>query len=80
MSIKVMTNVWSHSTQKGGCLLLLLALADFSNDEGLCWPSVSTLAHKSRLSRRSVQGHIQALVDAGELEIVEPCGGRKSTR
>ena len=80
MSIKIMTNVWSHSAQKGGRLLLLLALADFSNDDGLCWPAIATLSHKSRLSRRSVQGHIHALIDAGELEIVELGGGRKSTR
>jgi hypothetical protein len=39
MSIKVMSQVWEHSTRKGTRLLLLLALADFANDEGICYPA-----------------------------------------
>jgi hypothetical protein len=34
MSIRVMTKVWDHSTQKGSTLLLLLALADHAADDG----------------------------------------------
>ena len=34
MSVKIMTRVWAHSQQKGGELLVMLALADFANDAG----------------------------------------------
>jgi hypothetical protein len=80
MSIKIMTAVWEHSSQSGNSLLLLLALADFANDGGICWPSVETLATKARVSDRTVQRMIQKLIAEGELEIVEKGGGRRSHR
>lgn len=54
MSIRLMSQVWSmdlHHTSK----MVLLALADSANDEGLCWPSISTVSKKTSLSERSVQ-------------------------
>lgn len=60
-----MTAVWEAggitSTQK----LVLLALADWANDEGLCWPSIARLAKKSALGERTVQTTIKSLVEAG---------------
>jgi hypothetical protein len=52
VSIKVMGAVWDHADANGTMLLLLLALADYSNEAGLSWPSVATLARKIRRSRR----------------------------
>lgn len=69
MSIKVMTEVWEHSQQEGGALLVLLALADHANDQGYCWPSVPTLAKKARLSERHVRRILSDLQETGELEI-----------
>ena len=40
MSIRVMTQVWDTSEQKGSALLLLLALADHAADDGFCWPGI----------------------------------------
>ena len=34
MSIKVQSHVWEHSPAKGGELLILLAIADFADDNG----------------------------------------------
>lgn len=62
MSIKVMTAVWEHAPFKGGKLLILLALADFANERGICWPSIPTLAKKARLTGR------QAFAIIAELE------------
>lgn len=70
MSIKVMTYVWEHSTQSGGALILLLALADFANDEGESWPKIKTLAKKTRLSERHVIRLIQEVEETGELVVV----------
>lgn len=65
MSIKLMTAVWDRtditSTQK----LVLLALADWANDDGLCWPSIATIGTKSSLKERAVQMTIRSLEDAG---------------
>lgn len=67
MSIKVMTRVWEHSTQNNGKLLLLLALADHADDNGVCWPSIGRLAQKARIEPRQAKRHLRALEKEGEL-------------
>ena len=47
-----MARVWEWSAASGGGLLALLAIADFANDNGVAWPSLSVLAAKARLSVR----------------------------
>ena len=68
MSIKVMNNVWQHSPQKGSKLLLLLALADHCNDDGVCWPSHSHLAEKIRMSSRQTKRLMSQLEEEHEIE------------
>jgi len=75
MSVKVMSLVWQHSVHKGGDLLLLLAIADNASDDGVAWPSIAMLAHKTRLGERAVQYNLQALTESGELTVI-PGGGR----
>jgi hypothetical protein len=70
MSIAVMTHVWNNSKQEGGALLLLLALADFSDDNGNSFPSVDTLARKTRLSERHVQRLLRKLKKENEIGIL----------
>jgi hypothetical protein len=43
--------------------LVLLALADASDDEGRCWPSVAKLSVKASASTRTVRRAIQLLID-----------------
>lgn len=75
MSIKYMTAVWSNSKQSGTRLLILLAIADHANDEGIAWPGMKSLAKKARLkSRVSVLRAIQEICRDGELEIIESGG------
>jgi hypothetical protein len=50
MSVRTLNRVWEASRQTGGALLVLLAIADFADDDGLAYPSISTLARKARLS------------------------------
>ena len=69
MSIKIMSQVWAESQQDGGNLLVLLAIADFADDWGVSFPSVLTLAKKSRLSESSVHRILRHLQDSGELQI-----------
>ena len=65
-----MSAVWDQSQAEGGTLLVLLALADFSDHEGTSWPSIPVLAKKSRLSERQVQYALQSLRRMGELRVV----------
>jgi len=69
-----MTAVWQHSTAKSGDLLVALAIADFSNDAGFAFPSIPTLAKKSRLSTRQTKRSLARLQRAGELTIFKKQG------
>lgn len=61
MSISVMTLVWRYAPYSGRTLLALLALADWSNDEGSSWPSLAKLAKKSRQSERNIRYSLRKL-------------------
>ncbi|MFJ1471166.1 helix-turn-helix domain-containing protein [Massilia orientalis] len=74
MSIQVMAKVWAQSQASGSELLLLLAIADFSDDQGHAFPSVATLAQKIRMSPRNTQYLLQKLEAGGELEIRRNAG------
>jgi hypothetical protein len=74
MSVRVMSHVWEHSDARLGARLVLLAIADFANDSGMAWPSVETLAAKSRLSSRQVQRILRQLVNDGDLTLHENAG------
>ena len=76
MSVKIMARVWAHSQQKGGELLVMLALADFANDAGESWPSIPTLAEKARLAERHARRVLRNLESAGEIRRVGSNGGR----
>jgi len=79
MSIKVMNLVWQSAPYRGNTLLTLLALADWSNDEGVAWPNLETLATKSRQSIRSAQYAIEELAKDGVLSvIVNPGRGNRN--
>ena len=61
MSIKLMTAVWERGDLSSTQKLVLLSLADWANDEGLCWPSIERVAKKSSLKKRAVQLAIRSL-------------------
>lgn len=64
-----MTQVWERSQQAGTDLLVMLALADFSDDQGSSYPAVTTLAAKCRMKPRNMNYILAALVRSGELQI-----------
>lgn len=73
MSIRLMNAAWDLPLEPAS-KLLLLSLADQSNDEGACWPSVATIAKRTGLSERSVRYHFDALEKAGHLTRHERAG------
>ena len=54
MSIKLMSDVFNVQGITHAQKLLLLALADAANDDGVCWPSIHRLASKAMVEERSV--------------------------
>ena len=63
MSIRLMTSVWSRSDLSSTQKLVLLAFADWANDDGYCWPSINQIAIKSSMTDRSVQRILRQLED-----------------
>lgn len=73
-----MSAVWAASNQRENALLLMLAIADHANDEGIAWPGIDSLAQKTRVSRRTVQRMVRQLAESGEI-IMERGTGRGHT-
>ena len=61
-----MTAVWGLKLPDSE-KIVLLALADCANDEGVCWPSVASLVKKCSKSDRTIQAAVKALAAAGHL-------------
>lgn len=80
MSVRTMARVWAHSSHAGSELLILLAIADFADDDGNAYPAVSTLASKCRMSDRNANHILVALRASGELEIRHNEGPRGTNR
>ncbi len=76
MSVRWISRVWEESPYEGRRLLLHLALADFANDEGTCFPSQRTLALKARTTEQWVSTSIRQMVKDGLLEVMERGNGR----
>lgn len=72
MSIRVMTMVLDCPHVGGGSeRLALLALADWSDDDGRCYPSMSTSAIARKLSLEPLQAQrvVHQLIEAGFLSV-----------
>lgn len=73
-----MTLVWNSGKNEGVKLLVMLALADWSDADGESFPSIPTLAKRVRVTERYVQKLIRELLDEKEIAIV-PFGGRNGS-
>ena len=76
MSVRASTWAWSLEEVMGSEALVLLALADQANDEGLCWPSQEKLAPKARQSVSTLRRSLRGLEKMGLLTTIT----RSSTR
>lgn len=70
-----MSKVWEKAaTDDPSTLLVMLALADWANDDGVCWPAIDSIAEKCRISGRTAQRIIKELEDADLLEVTRKRG------
>lgn len=69
MSLTATRWAWQQSIAAGP-KYVLLALADYADNEGACFPSQKKLAEKCTLSRATINVHLQFLV-SNELIIIK---------
>lgn len=69
MSVYVSDQVWKHTVHSGSALVVLLGLADWSDDEGCSYPGLIALSRKVRVDERQLRRHIERLKASGELEV-----------
>lgn len=81
MSIRLMSEIWKSAKDvKSERLIVLLALADWANDDGYCWPKMDTIAEKARTSKDGASRIVAWLEEAGYLTIERGTGrGNNST-
>ena len=70
VSVRITSRVWESSPYAESALLVHLALADWCDDEGVCYPSQEKIAAKSRVSARWVRELMKRMVDDGYLEVL----------
>ena len=71
MSISIMSAYWRDAPYDGTQLLLLLALADYANDSGYCYPTQKKLAEKCRCTERHVRSLMKSLVADGVVRVID---------
>ena len=67
MSVAIYPNVLDLDMD-GRRKLVLVALADHADEDGLCWPSQALLAHRASISIRKLRVHLRGLENEGLLQ------------
>lgn len=78
MSVKALSAVFEESRAANSAFVVLLAMADWADHNGRCWPSLMQIARKARVSRATAAVAINELIGLGELEKVR--GGHAPDR
>ena len=73
-----MSQVWERPDLDPYERLILLALADHADDDGVCYPSISRLVDRTGMAERGVQKVLKRLAEKGHLS-VETNAGRNGT-
>jgi len=76
-----MSEVFERSKTQGNARLVLLSLADTCSDEGVCFPSIKTIAKKANISEETTRKFLHAFEKIGLVESEErfsPVGRRSS--
>ena len=80
MSVRCITQVLDSSQHAGTALLMLVVLADYSDDEGNSYPAVASLARKCRMTPRNANYILSELQASGELRVLKNEGPHGTNR
>jgi len=69
LSNRISRWAWSQAVDKPSAKLVLVKLADFANDDGICWPSLRTIAAQTELSRDTVIRSVRFLQSKGLIRV-----------
>ena len=81
MSVKLSSYVWDGCAASGmkiSKVAIMARLADFSNDEGLSWPSVETIARQIGAGQSTVRTALKELKAEGWLSILQRRQGNRN--
>jgi predicted ArsR family transcriptional regulator len=82
MSNGAQTWAWKQQCSSSA-KMVLLALADHSDDDGICWPGRKGIAKKVGITPRNVTRHLATLIRLGIIRSIErtrPDGSRTSNQ
>lgn len=80
MSVRVSSLVWDNGPTKAADRLMMLALADNSDDNGLAWPGMTRLAAKCCVGENAARATIRRLEGEGWLRVEVGGGSGRSNR
>ena len=80
MSVRCIGAVLDASQHAGTELLMLVVLADYSDDGGNSYPAVASLARKCRMSSRNANYILSSLQASGELRVLKNQGPAGTNR
>jgi DnaD/phage-associated family protein len=78
VSVSIMQKVWSNDKHSGSDLVVMLFLADKSDDNGISWHGIDSIAKHARITKRSAIRSIEKLEATGDV-YVERSKGRAHT-
>lgn len=74
MSNKLMTDYWKNGPSSPTDNIVLIALANYADEKGVCWPSLSKLASRTRFSERTVRYALRSLEEQRFISSTERYG------
>jgi hypothetical protein len=78
MSIRVLSSAWNTKCETHTQKLILLNLADHSNDCGVCWPSLDRIATQCGMCKNTVISQLKRLETQGMLAVTRSTGGSRN--
>ena len=77
MSVHHRSAAWRYGDKSNPRdFLALLALCDWANDEGICWPGIATLAERIGVEEKQARRITKKLIDQGYVTIIKKGGGK----
>jgi hypothetical protein len=64
----------------GSTLLVLVALAEWCNPKGICYPSMARIAHRANISERHARRAVSELIHLGGITVLSGAKGGRGTR